>query len=229
MAAWQSQRLFLCSSRNTNTSKHLLCLPGSQCCYRTCIYLSQCGLGTAGTWTPLCCPFRPCCRGRGSRGVPAVALCLYPRGFVTSSRNKGPSFLFPSPFLFSPRGPAGAGRGRWGAARARRVPRAPSGGAMAAAAMAAALSRCGSGGARRGEGGGSGFALLRLLGGAARHAGGVRRGRGLRGRWRPGALQGLPEASPLRRGSSAALQPGRGAGGRCPGLGGRSEPLTGWR
>lgn len=52
------------------------------------------------------------------------------------------------------------------------------------------------------------------------------RGRGLRGTERSGALQGLPEGSPLRRGGGAALQPGRGRGavGACPGWGHPQSP-----
>lgn len=103
---------------------------------------------------------------------------------------------------------------------------------MAAAAMAAALSRCG--GAPRGEGGGSGFALLRLLvvglrdtregwEGAAACAGG-----GVPVPFRA-CLRGVPSGSGVAPPFSQAAAVGRGAVGACPGVGAPSEPLTGRR
>lgn len=171
MVACWSQLLFLfSSSRTMNTSKHplpawipvllqdpylsLTVWPWG-CWHMDSSVLSPSDPAPVAVAAPRGCP--------GGRGVAAVPLYLYTRGFVTSSRNKGPSF-FPSPPSFpplplSPRpGGGGAGAGgaaRQGAARARRA-RAPSGGAMAmaaAAAMAAVVSRCG--GAPRGEGGGA--------------------------------------------------------------------------
>lgn len=170
MVACWSQLLFLfSSSRTMNTSKrplpawipvllqdpYLSLTVWPWGCWRMdSSVLSPSDSAPVAVAAPRGCP--------GGRGVPAVPLYLYTRGFVTSSRNKGPSF-FPSPPSFPPLplsplpGGGGAGAGgaaRQGAARARRA-RAPSGGAMAmaAAAMAAVVSRCG--GAPRGEGGGA--------------------------------------------------------------------------
>lgn len=139
MVACWSQLLFLfSSSRTMNTSKrplpawipvllqdpYLSLTVWPWGCWRMdSSVLSPSDSAPVAVAAPRGCP--------GGRGVPAVPLYLYTRGFVTSSRNKGPSFFpflpsFPPLLLslpsLSPLSPAGAGPGREGPpARGRRV------------------------------------------------------------------------------------------------------------
>lgn len=180
----ESSPLPLQQREKMTTSKRPLRLPGSQCCYRTCICISHSvAFGLRARPPPPCCPLgeqalaavpgrgRPPCPPR--RGAP-VPMYLYKRDFVTSNSNKETSRFRTGGAWSWGRGPRRRRRRRGccpGGSRVRRfpAPRAPL--RRRAAGMAAALLARG-GGAPRGEGRGFGLASPRLLGGLRGRRGG---------------------------------------------------------